>query len=71
MKCDITVLTDAQDSSQVYHLNNLSLPIHLHYPAVGKGERIAGQANRRNLRFSNSVVEDTSLVECDTVSLGK
>jgi len=45
MKCDITVLTTAQYSSQVYHLNNLSLPVHLLYPSVGKGERIAGWAN--------------------------
>jgi len=45
MKCDITVLTTAQDSSQVYRPNNLSVPVHLHYPAVGKGECIAGQAN--------------------------
>jgi len=42
MKCDITVLTTAQDSSQVYHLNKSSLSVHLHYPTVGKGERIAG-----------------------------
>jgi hypothetical protein len=45
MKCDIAVLTTAQDSSQVYHLYNLSLSVHLHYPTVGKGECIGGQAN--------------------------
>jgi len=45
MKCDITVLTTAQDSSRVYRPNNLSVPVHLHYLTVGKGECIAGQAN--------------------------
>jgi hypothetical protein len=44
MKCDITVLTTAQDSSQVYNVNNLSLPVHLHYTSVGKGECVAGRA---------------------------
>jgi len=40
-----SVQTTAQDISQVYHLNNLSLPVHLHYPTADKWECIVGRAN--------------------------